>query len=289
VWVAGGGLAAAAALVAVVVIGSTHGSRSSESQSSLAAGGAAAPGQAMGSAASAAMGSGSSPTPTRATTTMPAPPSAEHVARQEVPTAANVGAYDAGSGAASGSGSAAGIGSPAGTSATPPPKGSGAVDVKLGHGAGKPTPTDGKKIQTGAGGTGALDKGKVPDKHKAGDPKSLDDLIDEAAGGAGSPTKKPDAAKAALDKKELTSSDIRTGMGSVSKRAQACYDKFGVAGTVGVKAVVAPSGAITKVSATGSFAGTPTGDCVASAVSSVSFPAWDGPPMTINYSYLLTE
>jgi hypothetical protein len=154
-----------------------------------------------------------------------------------------------------------------------------------GSGTAKP-PAHGKDVTTGGGGA-AVD---AKDKHKPGDPKSLDDLIDEAAGGSGA--KKPaggDAVKATLDKKELTSSDIRTGMSSVSKRAQACFDKFGVSGTVGIKAVVAPSGQITKVAATGAFAGTPTGECVAAAVSNVSFPAWDGPPMTINYSYLLSE
>jgi hypothetical protein len=78
-------------------------------------------------------------------------------------------------------------------------------------------------------------------------------------------------------------------MGAVQGPAKACYDKYGVAGTVGIKLVVAPTGAISKVQATGAFAGTPTGDCVVDAVQSASFPAWDGAPMTVQYSFLLSE
>ena len=127
-------------------------------------------------------------------------------------------------------------------------------------------------------------------KHKAGEKKSLDDLISEAAGGPDTFVKtKQQTAAAKPSKKELTSRDVRTGMDSVKKRAQACYDKLGVTGTVPIKAVVAPSGKVSSVVAKGSFAGTPTGACVAAAVKHAGFPAWDGPPMTINYSFFLSD
>ena len=79
-------------------------------------------------------------------------------------------------------------------------------------------------------------------------------------------------------------------MSAVAGAAQACYGANGVAGHVKVKATVAPSGSVTKVDATGEFAGTPTGSCVAAVVKAgASFPAWDGAPMTVNYSYTLNE
>jgi hypothetical protein len=127
-------------------------------------------------------------------------------------------------------------------------------------------------------------------RHKPGEKKSLDDLISEAAGGPDSLVQpKQEAAAAKPSKKELTPRDVRAGMDSVKKRAQACYDKLGVTGTVPIKAVVAPSGKISSVVAKGSFAGTPTGACVAAAVEHAGFPAWDGPPMTINYSFFLSD
>jgi hypothetical protein len=126
---------------------------------------------------------------------------------------------------------------------------------------------------------------KKPDAPKAeprkeGDP-SFDDLLKEA----GATT----VAKAApkLAKKELSEADIKTGMGAVASKATACYQ--GTGGVVPVKVSVAPSGAINRVSIGGAFAGTPTGNCVATAVKGASFPAWDGRPMTISYSYLLSE
>jgi hypothetical protein len=201
--------------------------------------------------------------------------------------------------------SGAGSGTASGSSATDTPaiekdreRGHGPV-VKGGDaGRAKDQPPGGTRASGGSG-----DKNGGKDAHKTGPGgaagsgakpggggKSLDDLIDEAAGGSND-TKKPASGNAApvLDKKELTPQDIRTAMGSAAKRAQACYDKFNQAGTVGVKASVAPSGKITKVTITGAFAGTPTGDCVAGVVEGVSFPAWDGAPMTVNYSYLLSE
>jgi hypothetical protein len=79
-------------------------------------------------------------------------------------------------------------------------------------------------------------------------------------------------------------------MAPLASKAQNGYDRHGVAGHVKVKAVVDPSGKVTKVDATGEFAGTPTGSCVAGVVKAgASFPAWDGAPMTVNYSYTLNE
>ena len=132
----------------------------------------------------------------------------------------------------------------------------------------------------------------APVKAKPADgTRTLDDLLNDASGGAsgGGDSGGGARAEAKPAKKDLDRSDIKTAMGSVQGQAQACRDQFGVAGTVAVKVVVAPSGPVTKVTTTGSFAGTPTGDCVAAAVRDASFPSWEGAPMTIQYSFLLSE
>lgn len=95
------------------------------------------------------------------------------------------------------------------------------------------------------------------------------------------------AAKPTLDKKSLSGADIKTGMGSVAGKAQACF--AGTQGTAAVKLTVAPSGQVSKVTVTGVFAGTPVASCVEAAVKSASFPPWDGGPQSFAYSYLLAE
>jgi hypothetical protein len=230
----------------------------------------------------------------------PTPPPAAKQADHET-VAANSAVDSQAQQAPGGAGSGSAMGSAMGSAAVelvPTTTGTGTVDAH--HAKAPPTSTKDHTIGTGAGngnGSGGATKVDLKKGGKGGKPatggsgKSLDDLIDEAAGGSGDSKKPPSGGdtKPTLDKKELTSGDIRTAMGSVTKRAQACYDKFNQGGTVGVKASVAPSGQITKVTITGAFAGTPTGDCVASVVQGVSFPAWDGAPMTVNYSYLLSE
>ncbi len=115
--------------------------------------------------------------------------------------------------------------------------------------------------------------------------KSIDDLLGDATGNKGGGS---DAPK--LEKKGLDGKDIKAGMGPIAGRAQACYDQHGVAGHVKVKATVDPSGKVTAVAATGEFAGTPTGACVAAAVKAgAKFPPWDGAPMSVNYVYTLNE
>ncbi len=130
-------------------------------------------------------------------------------------------------------------------------------------------------------------------KPKSGDGKrSLDDLLDEAAGGAVAnkdvaPADKP-AEKKAPSKTELSRGDITGGMRKVSGRVSACYDKFQEAGTVMVKVAIDPDGHVSSASATGKFKNTDTGLCVAQAVEKAKFPAWDGTTQHINYPFLLS-
>jgi hypothetical protein len=116
--------------------------------------------------------------------------------------------------------------------------------------------------------------------------ESLDDLL-RGAGVDPDAAKKKEAPK--LEKKALDAADIRKGMSALNGKAQACHAKFGVSGSVAVKLTVAPSGEVKTTKVTGSFAGTPTGDCIASVAANAKFPAWDGAPTTVNYSYFLSE
>lgn len=90
-----------------------------------------------------------------------------------------------------------------------------------------------------------------------------------------------------LDKKSLSSSDIKTAMNGVADKAKGCYS--GTEGSATVKLTVAPDGKVSKVKVSGVFAGTPTGACIESAVRGADFPAWDGGPQSVSYSYLLAE
>ena len=166
--------------------------------------------------------------------------------------------------AVAGAGSAAG-GAAAGKEPKP------TTDPKV---TGDKTDPKGGKPGAGSGAAAATGNGE----------KSIDDLLGDATPkGGGDSTPK-------LEKKGLDGKDIKAGMAPLAGKAQACYDANGVAGHVKIKAVVDPSGKVIKVDATGEFAGTPTGSCVAAAVKAgASFPPWDGAPMTINYSYTLNE
>jgi len=105
---------------------------------------------------------------------------------------------------------------------------------------------------------------------------------DVLKGGSGPKDSKP-------TKTELTGKEIRTGLDAINGTAKACYDKYNVAGTVKVKLTIDPSGSVSKASATGDFAGTPTGDCVAAAVKGASFPSWDGAPQSTTFVVLLSD
>jgi hypothetical protein len=115
--------------------------------------------------------------------------------------------------------------------------------------------------------------------------KSGDDSFDALLKEAGVPEKKE--VKPVLDKKELSAGDFKTGMAAIQSKASACYK--GTQGMAAVKLVVAPSGKVTRVTVSGPFADKPEGACVTAAVKSATFPAWDGGPQTMGYSFLLSE
>jgi hypothetical protein len=143
----------------------------------------------------------------------------------------------------------------------------------------KPDPKADKRALGGSGAAVVKPTGKT---EKTEEP-SFEELLKEA----NIPDKKAADDKPKLEKKSLSSADIKKGMSSVAAKAQGCYN--GTQGTAAVKLVVDPSGKVSKVSVTGAFAGTPVAACVEKAVKGASFPAWDGGPQSFGYSYLLSE
>jgi len=87
-------------------------------------------------------------------------------------------------------------------------------------------------------------------------------------------------------KKSLSRSDIRRGMGGVSSRVQGCYNAHKKSGLVMISVKITGAGKV-SASPTGSFAGTPTGKCVASAVRLARFPKFSGAPMSFPYPFRL--
>jgi predicted Zn finger-like uncharacterized protein len=114
-------------------------------------------------------------------------------------------------------------------------------------------------------------------------PKSRKKASDEgdsggsaAAGGGGESL--PDQ----LDKQQIVG-----GMTRVKSRVADCYTQYKVPGMVSVALTIGNSGHVTNATSGGSFAGTPTGDCVARAVKSATFPRFKGSPQSINYPFIL--
>jgi hypothetical protein len=132
---------------------------------------------------------------------------------------------------------------------------------------------------------------------KGGKHDELDDLLNNASPGGDTPK----AAHKAAAREEssaasgggadlpdsLGRSEVVAGMGKVKARVIACYDQYKVPGVANVALTIANSGKVQSANVTGTFAGTPTGDCVAKAVKGASFPPWRGAAMTINYPYML--
>ncbi|HXU71669.1 MAG TPA: GYF domain-containing protein [Polyangia bacterium] len=130
---------------------------------------------------------------------------------------------------------------------------------------------------------------------KKGKHDALDDLLNDA-----SPESKPAAAKkerpAAREESggddsslpsELDKGQIVSGMQRIKGRVGGCFDQYKVPGMANVAVTIAGSGRVSSANVTGQFAGTPTGDCVAKAVKSASFPKFKGSPQSIVYPFIL--
>ena len=298
-WVGLGAAAVAAAAAAVILSGGVGSDKKSSSQVATA-GTSAAPSIEVARVAAPAAGSAivvAAIDPGAAAGSAALPPAAPETASgAATPTAPTTAPAPGGAGGGGAVGSAKVVDKgPRGGSGDAKPA-SGSSDVKAaGGGSAKPggdaKTTAGSKPAGGAAAGGATTGGNKGEK-------SIEDLLNDASGGSSKPKDTGgagggggggDSAPAGPTKTSLEPKEIKAGMSAVSGAAQSCFGKHGVAGHVKVKATVASSGSVTKVDATGEFAGTPTGACVAGAVKGASFPSWTGAPMTVTYSFTLQE
>lgn len=128
-----------------------------------------------------------------------------------------------------------------------------------------------------------------PKKTRTGNKKKKDQSVEELLGQFGEKDKKKVTKKKVVKKptkKRLSRSDIKRAMGSISGRVQGCYNKHQKAGLVMISVRVTPQAKV-SATATGSFAGTPTGNCVAAAVRAAHFPKFSGRPMSFPYPFRL--
>jgi hypothetical protein len=114
--------------------------------------------------------------------------------------------------------------------------------------------------------------------------KSAEQILEEIA----EPVPAPAEEKRAGDEK-LSHEDIKRGMDGITAAVQACHDDHGQAGQVFLKVRISPDGTVVEAVATDKFAGTATGRCVEAAVRRARFEAFDGPPMSVRYSFRLEE
>jgi hypothetical protein len=89
---------------------------------------------------------------------------------------------------------------------------------------------------------------------------------------------------------QLKPSDIQRSMAQIKTPVQECYGRYQVPGMVSITLTIEPSGRVSSAEATGTFAGTPTGECIASVVKGAVFPRFKGSAMTgIDYPFLLAR
>lgn len=86
---------------------------------------------------------------------------------------------------------------------------------------------------------------------------------------------------------QLTKVDIIEGMKAIKPRVMCCYQAFRVPGLANVSIKIDRNGDLISAAVSGSFSKTPTGSCVEGAAKLAQFPPFPGPPMTINYPFLL--
>lgn len=88
------------------------------------------------------------------------------------------------------------------------------------------------------------------------------------------------------DAERLNRSQVVAGMGTIRARVRACFDRFRVPGMAMARVEIAADGRVKEARVRGLFAGTPTGNCIATAVKAARFPASKG-TTTITYPFLL--
>jgi predicted Zn finger-like uncharacterized protein len=84
----------------------------------------------------------------------------------------------------------------------------------------------------------------------------------------------------------LTTSQIRSGMGKVRGRVKGCFNKYGIHGKVKVRITVGCNGRVKGASAKGSHSGTPLGRCIQNAVRRAKFPKFKKKSRSFTYPFI---
>jgi predicted Zn finger-like uncharacterized protein len=114
----------------------------------------------------------------------------------------------------------------------------------------------------------------------------IEALLEAASGGSKKAAARREAedepaAKSAEKLPPLAMGEIVKGMNGVLPKARECYAQFKVPGVANAKVTVNSGGKVTGVTVSGKFAGTPSGNCVESAIKSARFAASSG--LTFDY------
>lgn len=85
----------------------------------------------------------------------------------------------------------------------------------------------------------------------------------------------------------LSASMVQTSMKPVTDAANACFERYGVAGKAKLDITIAGDGTIAKYDQSGDFEGTPTGQCIDTAMRDVQFPRSKKARTKIGYPIVL--
>ncbi len=169
------------------------------------------------------------------------------------------------------------------------PKGGDAIAMAGGD---KPKPRPGNKPTPKPSSSSASSSGSSP--KPPGKPK---DELDALLGGgtpsaSNKPKPKPPASSGSGGgggggggdvKPSLERADVQKGMSQVAGKVKACG---GGPGTVTIKVIIGDTGRVISATATGSYAGTPVGNCAAKAVKKAKFPK-SQKNLTVRYPFKL--
>jgi hypothetical protein len=84
-----------------------------------------------------------------------------------------------------------------------------------------------------------------------------------------------------------TKEQVVAAMACIASRVVRCYDQFKEAGLATARITVAPTGEVSSATVAGSLAETQEARCIEQAIRKARFAEFDGPPMTINYPFML--
>ena len=81
--------------------------------------------------------------------------------------------------------------------------------------------------------------------------------------------------------------DIVSGVEPERERVLACGKRHGVSGRLVIKITIEGTGTVTRAATLGAFAGRPVGMCAEEAVRAARFRVFDGPPVSVDYPFVL--